>query len=109
MNLTEYLHVIRTFESQLRIYREVTVDAAILDDPDTAPATIDRVLRQVVKWKRPGYLEIPRDLVRAPVAPPVGRLALDPSPDLSAALAGALDEAAAEIGAMLAASRRPIL
>ncbi|MFI5456410.1 MAG: alpha-keto acid decarboxylase family protein [Isosphaerales bacterium] len=102
-------HVIKTFESQLQIYREVTVDAAILDDPETAAATIDRVLRQVVKWKRPGYLEIPRDLVRAPVAAPVGRLALDPSPDLSAALAGALDEATAEIGAMLAAARRPIL
>jgi len=102
-------HVIKTFESQLRIYREVTVEAAILDDPETAPATIDRVLRQVVKWKRPGYLEIPRDLVRAPVAPPAGRLALDPSPDASAALAGALDEAAAEIGSILAAADRPIL
>jgi indolepyruvate decarboxylase len=46
-------HVIKTFESQLQIYREVTVDAAILDDRETAPATIDRVLRQVLKWKRP--------------------------------------------------------
>ena len=63
-------HVVKTAESQLQIYREVTVDAAILDDPSTAPETIDRVLRQVVKAKRPGYLEIPRDLVRAPVTAP---------------------------------------
>ena len=102
-------HVVKTFESQLQIYREVTVDAAILDDPELAPATIDRVLRSVVKWKRPGYLEIPRDRVRSPVAAPVGRLELDPRADDSQSLLGALDEAAAEIGVMLATARRPVL
>src|SRR5262245_26194710 len=72
-------HVVKTFESQLRIYREATVDAAILDDPSTAPETIDRVLRRIVKSKRPGYLEIPRDLVRAPVVAPVSPLDLEDS------------------------------
>ena len=67
-------HVIKTFESQLQIYREVTVDAAILDDPASAPETIDRVLRRVVESKRPGYLEIPRDRVTVPVADPSGPL-----------------------------------
>jgi indolepyruvate decarboxylase len=102
-------HVVKTFESQLQIYREVTVDAAILDEPESAPETIDRVLRSVVKWKRPGYLEIPRDRVHAPVSSPVGRLELEPRPDDSPSLIGALEEAAAEIGAMLAAARRPVL
>ena len=102
-------HVIKTFESQLQIYREVTVDAAILDDPETAPATIDRVLRQMVKWKRPGYLEIPRDRVHSPVSAPAGRLKLEPAADHSATVAGALDEAVTEIGAMLAGADRPVL
>jgi indolepyruvate decarboxylase len=102
-------HVIKTFESQLQIYREVTVDAAILDDPESAPATIDRVLRQVVKWKRPGYLEIPRDRVRAPVAAPTDSLALDEEHEVSGALADAIGEAAAEIAAMLLAAQRPVL
>jgi indolepyruvate decarboxylase len=102
-------HVVKTFESQLQIYREVTVDAAILDDAESAPETIDRVLRNVVKWKRPGYLEIPRDRVHAPVPSPTGRLELDPSAEISSALAGALDEVTAEIGAMLASARRPAL
>jgi TPP-dependent 2-oxoacid decarboxylase len=102
-------HVVKTFESQLQIYREVTVDAAILDDPESAPEVIDRVLRSVVKWKRPGYLEIPRDRVRTPVSAPVGRLELDPKLDDSPFLVGAVDEAAAEIGAMLAAAERPVL
>ncbi len=100
-------HVVKTFESQLRIYREVTVDAAILDDPATAPATIDRVLSNVVRSKRPGYLEIPRDLVRALVADPVGRLSL--AADDRHVSAGALEEATSEIVAMIAAARQPVL
>ena len=101
-------HVVKTAESQLQIYREVTVDAAILDDASTAPETIDRVLRQVVKAKRPGYLEIPRDLVRAPVGAPAARLELEAGPD-STYQAAALDEAVAEIGAMLAGAARAVL
>lgn len=100
-------HVVKTFESQLRIYREVTVDAAILDDPESAPATIDRVISQVVWSKRPGYLEIPRDLVRAPVADPIGRLSLTADDRLFSE--GALEEATDEIAAMIAAARRPVL
>ena len=104
-------HVVKTYESQLQIYREVTVDAAILDDPATAPETIDRVLRNVVRRKRPGYLEIPRDRVYS-------RRSLRPRAPLDArargrraelAHADALDEAVSEIGAMLAAARRPTL
>lgn len=102
-------HVVKTFESQLQIYREVTVDAAILHDAESAPETIDRVLRNVVKWKRPGYLEIPRDRVQVPVASPAGRLALEPVTEITETLAGALDEVTAEIGAMLASARRPAL
>ena len=82
-------HVVKTFESQLQIYREVTVDAAVLDDAESAPETIDRVLRNVVKWKRPGYLEIPRDRVHVPVADPVGHLKIDTNGEISPAIAGA--------------------
>src|SRR5262245_7932210 len=83
-------HVIKTFESQLQIYREVTVDAAILDDPGSAPETIDRILGQVVRHNRPGYLEIPRDRVSAPVNDPVGPIDIEPCAAERDALAGAL-------------------
>ena len=102
-------HVIKTFESQLQIYREVTVDAAILDDPTSAPETIDRVLRRVVESKRPGYLEIPRDRVTVPVPNPSGPLARERTAEARDALAGAMDEAVGEIGSMLAAAQRPAL
>ncbi len=102
-------HVIKTFESQLQIYREVTVDAAILDDPVSAPGTIDRVIRRVVTSKRPGYLEIPRDRVAVPVEGPSGPLLGKPSAEDREALAGAIGEAVSEIGVMLAGASRPAL
>jgi indolepyruvate decarboxylase len=102
-------HTVKTYESQIQIYREVTIDAAILDDPATAPSAIDRVLRRVVSRKRPGYLEIPRDRVSAPVLPPAGPLEPDPTPAEQAALDETLDEAVREIAAMLAVAERPVL
>ncbi len=100
-------HVVKSFDSQINIFREVTVDSAILDDVLEAPATIDRVLRSVVGLKRPGYLEIPRDRVFAEVPAPLGPIAPDPA--LPPVHEAALDEAVAEIRAMLARAERPAL
>jgi indolepyruvate decarboxylase len=102
-------HVVKTYESQLHIFREVTVDAAVLDDAVTATETIDRVLRNVVTRKRPGYLEIPRDRVYAEVEAPSGRLALKPPHATRMAQDEALDEVVTEIGTMLSAAQRPTL
>ncbi|CAN5705319.1 indolepyruvate/phenylpyruvate decarboxylase [soil metagenome] len=102
-------HVVRDFESQLRIFREITVDAAILDDPATAPAAIDRVLRQVIRRQRPGYLEIPRDRVTAEVVPPSGPLDLEDDPEEAGYFTSALDEALEEMGRMLSKADRPAL
>ena len=100
-------HVVKSFESQINIFREVTVDAAILGDPAEAPATIDRVLRNVVSLKRPGYLEIPRDRVHSLVNPPTGPIAPDPAAPV--VHEGALFEALGEIRAMLGRAERPAL
>jgi indolepyruvate decarboxylase len=65
-------HQVKTLDSQLAIFREVTCDQARLDDPRRAPEDLARVLRNCVTYARPVYLEFPRDLVDAacePVAP----------------------------------------
>jgi indolepyruvate decarboxylase len=102
-------HVVKTYESQLQIFREVTVDAAILDNPAEAPEVIDRVLRNVVLRKRPGYLEIPRDQVRAEVAPPDRPLVFEHVNAAQRSHTDALDEVVGEIGAMLATARNPTM
>src|SRR5471032_495054 len=59
-------HKVRDFDTQRKIFAEITVASAALEDPDTACGEIDRVLHAAVRYKRPVYLELPRDLVTQP-------------------------------------------
>jgi indolepyruvate decarboxylase len=97
-------HEVKSFESQLKVYAEVTEYAAILDDPATAAASIRTAIDVASKFKRPVYLEIPRDMVSVdvPVATPGGPVGI--APDL-----GAVDEAVEEIVSRLRSARRPVL
>ena len=97
-------HRVKTFASQLRVYREVTGAAVTLDDPAHAVAEVDRVIDSVLSTKRPGYIEIPRDLIRADVPVPAGRPA-DARPRDEAALG----EAVVEVLARLRAARAPAI
>ena len=56
-------HKGRDFYTQQRIYDEITVASALLDESFTAFNEIDRVLDAVYRQKRPGYIELPRDMV----------------------------------------------
>ena len=60
-------HMVRDFYTQRDVFDKVTVASVILDDPLTAEREIDRALTALLKYKRPIYLEIPRDMVFAPV------------------------------------------
>ncbi len=102
-------HRVKNFGSQAAIYREVTAAAAVLDDPATAAEEIERVLDTVLAQKRPGYLEIPRDLATWPIphrrSRSGARFAGRPSPSAKAQRA----EAFSEIAARLGRSRRPAI
>ncbi|MBI4861651.1 MAG: alpha-keto acid decarboxylase family protein [Candidatus Riflebacteria bacterium] len=63
-------HLISDYYLQLEIFKKLTVDAAILTSPETAPAEIDRVIQNGIAKKLPVYLELPADLARAPCSPP---------------------------------------
>ena len=95
-------HQSREVDTQTRIFREITCDHAVLDDPARAPHDIARVLRSAREQSLPVYLELPRDLVGTDVAPV---MRLPPSPVHPDALA----EAAAAILARLAAAARPCI
>lgn len=58
-------HKVRSFETQLNIFREMTSAQAVLDNPKTAASEIDRVITAIHETKRPGYIELPRDMVDA--------------------------------------------
>ncbi|HUK35349.1 MAG TPA: thiamine pyrophosphate-binding protein [Vicinamibacterales bacterium] len=97
-------HEVKSFESQLKVYQEVTEYAAILDDARTAATHIRKAIEVALKMKRPVYLEIPRDMVAAEIDVPD---AVDhvPLPVDGAAV----EEAAHEILARLAQAERPVI
>lgn len=97
-------HEVKSFDSQLKVYQEVTEYAAILDQPDTAAAHIYRALDVALKTKRPVYLEIPRDMVSVDIPSGGAHEPVELPVD-----EGAVAEAAQEIVQRLTAARRPVL
>lgn len=97
-------HEVKTFESQFRIYQEVTESAAILDNPKTAAAAIRHAIDVALKFKRPVYLEIPRDMVSAEIPIPPSFEAVEVTVDENA-----VTEAAGDIIRRLGRARQPVL
>lgn len=60
-------HKIRDFDTQLEIFKHITVDSAVISDPPSAVKVINRVLLSAMRYKRPVYLELPRDKVLEPL------------------------------------------
>jgi len=94
-------HQARSVDTQMAVYREITCDQAALSDPDTAPDDIARVLRSARERSLPVYIELPRDMTAATVAPvPVlPRRAGDPD-----AIAECADEIMEKLGEAKAAA-----
>lgn len=95
-------HQARTLDSQFRVYSEITCDQARLDDPDTAPSEIARVLRSAREQSLPVYLELPRDMVSCEVD------AVQPLPERPAS-DDALAECADEILRKLSNATEPVM
>ena len=62
-------HKVREFDTQKKVFEQLTVASTVLSDPQTALQEIDRVLHAALRYKRPVYIELPRDLVTAPGIP----------------------------------------
>ncbi len=56
-------HKVRDFDTQLKVFEQLTVASTVLNDPETAFREIDRVLNAALRYKRPVYIELPRDMV----------------------------------------------
>lgn len=97
-------HRVRDFNTQRLIFEKVTEVATALEDPNTAPAQIDEALLACVRYKRPVYIEIPRDMVDQPCAAPERLRTESLKSDMDA-----LAEALAETRTMLKAAKRPAI
>ncbi len=89
-------HKVRDFATQYDVFDKITVAGAVLHDPDTALAEIDRCIDAALKYQRPVYLEIPRDCVNLRPTWPYEREQTSEE-SIPAALEEALVEAARSI------------
>jgi indolepyruvate decarboxylase len=97
-------HKVRDFRTQLEVFEKICIACTELTDPALAFREIDRVLENVTRYKRPGFIEIPRDLLK--VVPGVPHQYGTPEP---ASDPDVLAEAAAEAARLITASRKPVI
>ena len=97
-------HKVREFDTQKKVFEQLTVASTVLDDPQTAYQEIDRVLHAALRYKRPAYIELPRDMVEPP-----GNANYQPRvlPEISNSRA--LKAALAEAAEMINRAKQPVI
>ncbi|HEY9682017.1 MAG TPA: thiamine pyrophosphate-dependent enzyme [Oculatellaceae cyanobacterium] len=96
-------HCVKEFDTQYNVFAEVTAAQALLDNPKTAQEQIELVLETILKSSRPGYIEIPRDMVNTEIE------TQDRAPRSVEGESPAVLDAVGEIIQRLKASKRPVL
>jgi indolepyruvate decarboxylase len=97
-------HKVRDFRTQLEVFEKLCVAATELVDPVTAFREIDRVLEAAARYKRPVYIEIPRDMVKVVPGVPYEFRRAEPVSDPDA-----LAEAVAEATRFLNGCQKPVI
>ena len=97
-------HKVRDFNTQKEVFEKITVASAALDDPLTAFREIDRCLEACYRFKRPVYLELPRDRVDAKLLHPYHPQVFETASNHEA-MAAALKEA----DERLSAAKKPVI
>lgn len=102
-------HQAKAIESQLRIYRELTCEARLVSDPVTAAEDVDAVVRAMWADRRPGYIEIHRDMVERTITVPERILNWNGHLPERRSDPHKVAEAAREAAARLNAARAPLV
>lgn len=97
-------HKVRTFDSQRRIFEEVTCANTVLLNPEHAAEEIMRVVDEVLLQCRPGYIEVPYDVVDMPITPPQMRNREVPKSD-----AENLDACIEDTAAFINKAKQPVI
>ncbi|MCW4009259.1 MAG: thiamine pyrophosphate-binding protein [Candidatus Bathyarchaeota archaeon] len=63
-------HTVKDVDTQLKVYTQVTAEAAVLDHPETAATKISKALTTCQEQMLPVYIEVPADIVNQPLNVP---------------------------------------
>lgn len=97
-------HKVKTFETQRRVYEEVTVASTVLLDEERAASEIVRCVEACLRHKRPVYIEVPHDMVDQEIplsAIPIARPDVSDPDTLKAALE--------ETSALIREAKKPVI
>lgn len=97
-------HRVKDFNTQREVFEKITVASASLEDELTAFREIDRCLAACVRFKRPVFLELPRDKVLV-----VPNHEHHPLTEVHLSDPDALREALEEARESIKAARRPVI
>ncbi len=70
-------HKVKNFDTQLEVFKDITIAQAVLTNPLTITQDIDRVLSDMISHQRPGYIEIPRDMIDVPILDRTNKLNIE--------------------------------
>lgn len=101
-------HKANRYDDQQKIYERITVASASLSDPNMAFREIDRVLDAVLRLKRPGYIELPRDMVSKIPDPTIIKSKHEERSE-AAQDQGALWESLADAACIINGSSQPVI
>lgn len=99
-------HTLGDYMIPIDIYKKVTCATALLESAETAPAEIDRVLRECLSRSLPVYLGIPADVAMQPCIRPAQPLVIPARP---ASDPGQLEEAVREAVALFEGAKKPVI
>ncbi len=97
-------HKVRHFRTQYEVFEKLCVAATEINDPVTAFSEIDRVLDACSRFKRPVYLDIPRDMVDV-----VPHISQNYQPSHETSDPKAISEAADEACRLIAKAKKPVI
>jgi len=61
-------HMVGSFNSQKKLFDNITCASVVLDNPATAGYEIDRAFEALKHYKRPIYIELPRDVAKKSIS-----------------------------------------
>ena len=97
-------HKVRDFDTQLKVFGQLTVASTVLNDSQTACREIDRVFSAALRYKRPVYIELPRDMISVPANP-----SQQPREAMRSSDANAMQEALHEAIDIINAAEKPVI
>lgn len=99
-------HMVGSFNSQKEMFSNITCASVVLDDPATAGYEIDHAFEALHHYKRPIYIELPRDIAKKSISYDVYKQGTPVAPDTDPEN---LKEALQEVMGWVETAKRPVI